>query len=164
MQERKQRSLEQTSEMNPNLIYEDWDVNWEEITKRVEVLLINYPTWKGSLELEKELEEAGLSELPPITMMYEEQADKPYSEWHFSSERYEIQKKVRKRNVTVIERAMQYLTHEERTVIETTYFRPGKQSVRQLSSELGFSRPYFRDTRQNALRRLAVFLDGFYLN
>lgn len=135
-------------------------MNWKEVSKKVEALLYNYPIWKESLELEKELEEIGLSQfIPPMTASYEERVGKPYSEWHSSTERFAIAKIVKERNVKIIERAMTRLTDIEKELIVRKYFDPQKPSDTELSLEMGFSRPIFIKTNKEALRKLAVFMD-----
>lgn len=128
-------------------------------------MLFNYPIMKESLELEKELAEMGLSQfLPSMIASYEERIGKPHSEWQSSTERFAISKMIKERQVEVIERAMTRLTDLEKEIIIRKYFNPQQPSDTELCNEMGFSRPFFRKCNEEALRKLAVFMDGFWLH
>lgn len=146
-------------------------------------LLREYPQLKAALETERILAEKGigLEDLFPsctskygfeevVRPMTPEEYTREKERWASSTERYgviraELREAARKRaeikwtKVELIERALEALNEEERLLITLRYIKQPELSDTQVMIRLGFSRSFYYEVKDRAIRKIATVLN-----
>lgn len=116
--------------------------------KQIEDMLRKYPRYKRSVQM-------NLVELfPSLTTSYSERVSGGQSEFVSSTEKYGIKRAEQLRVIELVELSLEFLTPDEREVIEESYFT-AKLPVDIISFRLGWSKRKYMYLKQSALEKLA---------
>lgn len=125
--------------------------------KAVEEYLYEYPALKAALEIEKELEKAGLGNLyPSMVPAYEERTGKSHSEYQSQTEKYGILRASKNLRLQCLERALAALTKDERDLVEEKYFNPLRPTDQEVYETLNLSRGKYHQLKKQTLHKLAM--------
>lgn len=116
--------------------------------KQVVEMLHMYPLYKKALE----------GEFPSCTPTYEESIH-GYSEFQSTTERYVAKREHKYNIVCQIDRAIEVLDEDERTVIETLYLDGEDINMVQASQKIGMSEATIRRKKNSSIYKIAVVLN-----
>lgn len=119
--------------------------------KQIEDMLRKYPRYKRSVQL-------NLVELfPSLTTSYSERVSGGQSEFISSTEKFGVKRAEQLRVVELVELSLEFLTPDEREVIEESYFT-GKLPVGIICDRLGWSKRKYMYLKQSAIEKIAEAL------